>query len=126
MKTSTQPILSSPRKRGPMPTRTKCKTQASVAGAMGPRFRGGDTWGWRALAAGCVGALLSISPLPAVAQTQQDADRFIKLLQSYDYEKLIGSKVLETDQQMSPPCQGERKIESRQLVTVTEAPQFIA
>lgn len=62
----------------------------------------------------------------AAAQTQQDADRFIKLLQSYDYEKLIGSKVIETDQQMAPPCQGERKIEGRQLVTVTEAPQFIA
>jgi hypothetical protein len=66
------------------------------------------------------------SALPALAQTQQDADRFIKLLQSYDYEKLIGSKVLETDQQMSPRCPGERKIESRQLVTVTEAPQFIS
>jgi hypothetical protein len=63
---------------------------------------------------------------PAAAQTQQDADRFIRLLQSYDYEKLIGGKVLETDQAMAPPCQGERKIESRQLVTVTEAPQFVA
>jgi hypothetical protein len=63
---------------------------------------------------------------PAAAQTQQDADRFIKLLQSYDYEKLIGSKVIETDQQMAPPCRGERKIEGRQIVAVTEAPQFIA
>ena len=62
---------------------------------------------------------------PSAAQTQQDADRFIKLLRSYDYEKLIGSKVIETDQQMAPPCRGERKIESRQLVTVMEAPQFI-
>ena len=62
---------------------------------------------------------------PAAAQTPQDADKFIKLVQSYDYEKLIGSKVLETDQQMSPPCQGDRKIESRQIVAITEAPQFI-
>lgn len=62
---------------------------------------------------------------PCFAQTQQDADRFIKLLRSYDYEKLIGGKVIETDQQMAPPCRGERKIESRQLVTVMEAPQFI-
>jgi hypothetical protein len=61
-----------------------------------------------------------------VAQNPQDADRFIKLVQSYDYEKLIGAKVVETDQQMSPPCRGERKIESRQIVTITEAPQFIA
>lgn len=73
-------------------------------------------------------AMLAIvaATAPARAQSQQDADRFIKLLQSYDYEKLIGSKVIETDQQMAPPCRGERKIESRQLVTVTEAPQFIA
>jgi len=71
-------------------------------------------------------ANLAIAAAPAMAQTQQDADRFIKLLQSYDYEKLIGGKVLETDQQMSPPCEAERKIESRQLVTITEAPQFIA
>jgi hypothetical protein len=70
-------------------------------------------------------ALATLSS-PALAQTQQDADRFIKLLQSYDYEKLIGGKVLETDQQMSPPCRSERKIEGRQLVTVTEAPQFIS
>jgi hypothetical protein len=91
---------------------------------MGPRFRGGAksrrTW----LAACLLQLLLTIRP--AAAQTPQDADRFIKLLQSYDYEKLIGSKVIETDQQMAPPCQGERKIEGRQLVTVTEAPQFIA
>ena len=71
-------------------------------------------------------AALFAAAAPAAAQSQQDADRFIKLLQSYDYEKLIGGKVLETDQQMSPPCQGERKIESRQLVTITEAPQFVA
>jgi hypothetical protein len=88
---------------------------------MGPRFRGGDKWVGIVLIAGLVFAATT-----AAAQTQQDADRFIKLLQSYDYEKLIGSKVLETDQQMSPPCPGERKIESRQLVTVSEAPQFIA
>lgn len=62
---------------------------------------------------------------PAAAQTPQDADKFIKLVQSYDYEKLIGSKVLETDQQMSPPCQGERKIEGRQIVAIVEAPQFV-
>lgn len=90
------------------------------------RFRGGDKRRWTVWIAGCLLAAAFVSPLPAAAQTQQDADRFIKLLQSYDYEKLIGSKVLETDQQMSPPCPGERKIESRQLVTVTEAPQFIA
>lgn len=69
---------------------------------------------------------LAFAAAPAAAQTAQDADRFIKLLRSYDYEKLIGGKVIETDQQMAPPCRGERKIESRQLVTVTEAPQFIA
>src|SRR5262245_40300635 len=75
--------------------------------------------GVAALAASAVAA-------PAAAQNTQDADRFIKLLQSYDYEKLIGSKVLETDQQMAPPCPGERKIESRQIVAIVEAPQFIA
>jgi hypothetical protein len=73
-----------------------------------------------------VAALTVPAAMTPRAQTQQDADRFIKLLQSYDYEKLIGSKVLETDQQMSPPCPSERKIEGRQLVTVTEAPQFIS
>jgi hypothetical protein len=62
----------------------------------------------------------------SAAQTTQDADRFIQLVQSYDYEKLVGAKVLETDQAMSPPCQSERKIEGRQIVTITEAPQFIA
>jgi len=87
---------------------------------MGPRFRGGDRLGSVALIVSLLAAV------PAAAQTAQDADRFIKLLRSYDYEKLIGSKVIETDQQMAPPCRGERKIESRQLVTVTEAPQFIA
>lgn len=61
----------------------------------------------------------------AAAQTAQDADRFIKLVQSYDYEKLLGGKVLETDQQMAPPCQGERKIEGRQIVGVAEPPQFV-
>ncbi|HEY7610656.1 MAG TPA: hypothetical protein VIF14_15610 [Alphaproteobacteria bacterium] len=71
-------------------------------------------------------ALPCLGTLPAAAQNPQDADRFIKLVQSYDYEKLIGSKVIETDQQMSPPCPGERKIESRQIVAITEAPQFIA
>jgi len=76
--------------------------------------------GWLGAAFFCVAAL------PAAAQNPQDADRFIKLVQSYDYEKLIGSKVIETDQQMSPPCQGERKIEGRQIVAITEAPQFIA
>ena len=93
---------------------------------MGPRFRGDDKQGWTALIAGCLFTATMAAPHPAAAQTQQDADRFIKLLQTYDYEKLIGSKVLETDQQMAPPCRSERKIESRQLVTVTEAPQFIA
>ena len=81
--------------------------------------------GLRSRAAVLVFALASLAP-PALAQTQQDADRFIRLLQSYDYEKLVGGKVIETDQQMSPPCRSERKIEGRQLVTVTEAPQFIA
>jgi hypothetical protein len=76
--------------------------------------------------AGCFVAAAILAAPPAAAQTQQDADRFIKLLQSYDYEKLIGSKVIETDQQMSPPCRSERKVEGRQLVTVTEAPQFIS
>lgn len=77
----------------------------------------------------CGGAIALFACGAAHAQVtpnQQDADRFIKLLQSYDYEKLIGGKVFETDQQMSPPCEAERKIESRQLVTITEAPQFIA
>jgi hypothetical protein len=81
---------------------------------------------YQIFAALLVAALAVPAAMTAHAQTQQDADRFIKLLQSYDYEKLIGSKVLETDQQMSPPCPGERKIEGRQLVTVTEAPQFIS
>ncbi|MGH7002866.1 MAG: hypothetical protein ACREIP_02845 [Alphaproteobacteria bacterium] len=70
-------------------------------------------------------ACLAAAAPSAFAQSAQDADRFIKLLQSYDYEKLIGAKVLETDQQMAPPCQGERKIESRQLLVVTEPPQFV-
>jgi len=91
---------------------------------VGPRFRGGDKSGWTVL--GALGAAMFLAIGPAAAQTQQDADRFIKLLQSYDYEKLVGGKVIETDQQMSPPCPGERKVEGRQLVTVTEAPQFIA
>jgi len=91
---------------------------------MGPRFRGGDNSRWGIPILACLIALSINAPAPA--QTAQDADRFIRLLQSYDYEKLIGAKVLETDQAMAPPCQGERKIESRQLVTITEAPQFIA
>ena len=62
---------------------------------------------------------------PAAAQTAQDADKFIKLVQSYDYEKLIGGKVLETDQQMAPPCNGERKIEGRQIVAIVRPPQFV-
>jgi hypothetical protein len=94
-----------------------------AGGGTGARLRRGDAWLRRAL----VPAAVSLAgALPVSAQTAQDADRFIKLVRSYDYEKLVGSKVIETDQQMSPPCQGERKIESRQIVTVTEAPQFIA
>jgi len=69
--------------------------------------------------------LPALAASPAFGQTAQDADKFIKLVQSYDYERLIGAKVFETDQQMSPPCQGERKIEGRQIVAVAEAPQFI-
>src|SRR5678815_3805741 len=79
---------------------------------------------WKQVLGGVVAALVA-GVSPAAAQSAQDADRFIKLVQSYDYEKLIGGKVLETDQQMSPPCPGERKIESRQIVAVTETPQFI-
>lgn len=78
----------------------------------------------RALAL-CLSAALAAAG-NAAGQTPQDADRFIRLLKSYDYEKLIGGKVIETDQQMAPPCQGERQIVSRQIVTITEAPQFIA
>ena len=80
---------------------------------------------WKVGIGGLFAVLLAGAP-PAAAQNAQDADRFIKLVQSYDYEKLIGSKVLETDQEMSPPCPGERKIESRQIVGILEAPQFIA
>lgn len=90
-------------------------------------MRRGDREGWLPFIWTCAAtlALMALAP-PAAAQSAQDADRFIKLVQSYDYEKLIGSKVIETDQAMSPPCPGERKIESRQIVTITEAPQFIA
>ena len=73
------------------------------------------------LAAVASAAMLS----PALGQTAQDADKFIKLIQSYDYEKLIGGKVMETDQQMSPPCNGERKIDGRQIVAIVQAPQFV-
>jgi hypothetical protein len=98
---------------------------ASAAGDMGPRFRGGDKISRGALTFGCLLAMAALAAPPVHAQTSQDADRFIKLVQSYDYEKLIGSKVIETDQQMSPPCQGDRKVESRQIVAVIEAPRFI-
>lgn len=70
-------------------------------------------------------AAMSASAAPVAAQTAQDADKFIKLVQSYDYEKLIGGKVIETDQQMAPPCNGERKIEGRQIVAIVKPPQFV-
>jgi len=108
---------------GPRPAR-RTRRVTCVDALRAARPPGGS--GTRPYAAALCFILAMLALQPAAAQTQQDADRFIKLLQSYDYEKLIGSKVLETDQQMSPPCQGERKIEGRQLVTVTEAPQFIA
>jgi len=72
-----------------------------------------------------VAAAVAACAAPAAAQTAQDADKFIKLVQSYDYEKLIGGKVLETDQQMAPPCNGERKIEGRQIVAIVKPPQFV-
>ncbi|HXG81411.1 MAG TPA: hypothetical protein VNJ05_06395 [Sphingomicrobium sp.] len=129
--------MASKRKRRPAPTRdgrvNSCRSgsadpqrRALVGVEVGPRFRGGGKPGWKRAALGALAATAFLAAKPSHAQTQQDADRFIQLLQSYDYEKLIGGKVLETDQQMAPPCQGERKIESRQLVTVTEAPQFIS
>lgn len=74
-----------------------------------------------------VAAVLSAGTAHAQAPpTAQDADRFIRLLQSYDYQKLVAGKVMETDEGMAPPCNAERKIESRQIVAITEPPQFLA
>ena len=67
-----------------------------------------------------------LAPAALAQATQQDADRFIKLLRSYDYEKLIGDQVVTTDRQMAPPCNGARKIVSRQAVVIIEPPQFVA
>ena len=50
---------------------------------MDPRFRGGDKLGTVMLIAGCLLAAPFLA-LPAAAQNPQDADRFIKLVQSYD------------------------------------------
>ena len=72
--------------------------------------------------AAAIGAMIAA---PATAQTTQDVDKFLKLVQSYDYEKLIGGKVIETDQQMAPPCNSERKIEGHQIVAILRPPQFV-
>jgi hypothetical protein len=71
-------------------------------------------------------AATATTAAPCTAQSVNDVDRFIKLVRSYDYEKLIGDRVLDTDRQMAPPCNGEHKILSHQIVTITEAPHFIA